>query len=138
MSPIRDPASELGEPTPDASTSRREFVRNGLAAGAALATARIDVTPRGTAARARPTAVADFELDEVTVAQLQQRMTSGEYTSRRLTEMYLGRIREIDGPGAVALRAVIEVNPDAVVAAEALDAERATRDRVDHSTEFRC
>lgn len=64
-----------------------------------------------------------FPLEEATAAQLQDWMTSGRYTSRQLTEMYLRRIEEVDRQGP-ALRAVIEVNPDALSIADALDAER--------------
>jgi amidase len=67
-----------------------------------------------------------FELDEMTVAQLQDAMASGRYTSRRIVEMYLARIRAIDGQGP-ALGAVIELNPDALAIADALDAERAAK-----------
>jgi amidase len=64
-----------------------------------------------------------FELNELSVAQLQEAMTAGRYTSRRLVELYLGRIAQIDAAGP-QLRAVIEVNPDALSIADALDAER--------------
>ena len=50
-------------------------------------------------------------------------MTSGRYTSRRLVELYLQRIAQIDGAGPT-LRSVIETNPDALAIADALDAER--------------
>ncbi len=64
-----------------------------------------------------------FPLEEATAAQLQDWMTSGRYTSRQLTEMYLRRIDEIDR-GGPSLHAVIEVNPDALSIADSLDAER--------------
>ena len=70
-----------------------------------------------------PLSIAAFELDEMTVAQLQDAMASGRYTSRRLVELYTGRINAIDREGP-ALRSVIELNPDAVSIAESLDAER--------------
>jgi amidase len=47
-------------------------------------------------------------------------MNAGTHTARSLTEAYLGRIEAIDG----GMRSVIEVNPDAVAIAVALDAER--------------
>src|SRR6187431_2656595 len=65
----------------------------------------------------------EFELNELSVAQLQDGMTSGRYTSRRLVELYLQRIAQIDGAGPT-LRSVIETNPDALAIADALDAER--------------
>jgi amidase len=64
-----------------------------------------------------------FSLEEVTVAQLQEGMASGKYTSRQIAEMYLHRIDEIDRQGPT-LRSVIQVNPDALTIASTLDAER--------------
>lgn len=69
---------------------------------------------------------ATFELDEATIAQLQEGMQSGRYSSRRLTALYLDRIEQIDRSGPT-LMSVIEVNPDALAIAEALDAERRTK-----------
>ena len=69
---------------------------------------------------------AAFELDELTVADLQQAMTTGKYTSRRLVDLYTRRIEEIDRRGP-ALRSVIVVNPDAGAIADSLDAERKTK-----------
>ncbi len=66
---------------------------------------------------------ATFELEEMTVPQLQDAMTSGRYTSRRLVELYTARITAIDRQGP-ALRSVIELNPDALTIADAMDAER--------------
>jgi amidase len=64
-----------------------------------------------------------FELSELSINDLQDGMQSGKYTSRSLAEKYLARIEAIDrqGPG---LRSVIEVNPDALQIADALDKER--------------
>jgi Asp-tRNA(Asn)/Glu-tRNA(Gln) amidotransferase A subunit family amidase len=64
-----------------------------------------------------------FELDEVTVAQLQESLTAGRYTSRRLVDLYSRRIEQIDRSGP-ALRSILELNPDAASIADALDAER--------------
>src|SRR5215471_1177313 len=72
---------------------------------------------------AQRSASPSFPLEEATAAQLQDWMASGRYTSRQLTELYLRRIEEIDR-GGPALHAVIEVNPDALAIADALDAER--------------
>ena len=68
-------------------------------------------------------ASAAFELEEMTIAQLQDAMAGGRYTSRRLVELYLQRIEAIDR-GGPALGAIIEVNPEAFSIADALDAER--------------
>ena len=64
-----------------------------------------------------------FELEESTVAQLQEAMRSGRLSARSITEMYLNQIQELDRRGPV-LRAIIEVNPDALEVAERLDEER--------------
>jgi amidase len=64
-----------------------------------------------------------FPLEEATAAQLQDWMTSGRYTARQVAELYLRRIEEIDRSGPT-LRSVIELNPDALTIADALDAER--------------
>ena len=65
----------------------------------------------------------DFELHEVTVAQLQHAMASGEQTARSITEHYLQRIDELNRQGP-ELRAIIETNPAALTIADELDRER--------------
>ena len=70
-----------------------------------------------------PSAVPAFDLNEASVSQLQDWMTTGRYTSRRLVELYLDRISQIDSAGP-RLRSVIEINPDALAIASALDEER--------------
>ena len=67
-----------------------------------------------------------FELDEATIAQMQEWMASGRYSSRRLTELYLRRIERIDR-GGPQLRSIAEVNPDALEIAASLDAERRSK-----------
>ncbi len=64
-----------------------------------------------------------FPVEEATVTQLQEAMAAGRYTSRRLVELYTERINAIDR-GGPTLRSVIELNPDALSIADALDAER--------------
>jgi len=66
---------------------------------------------------------AAFPLDELTVQQLQEAMAAGRYTARRLVELYTERINAIDRNGPT-LRSVIELNPDALSIADALDVER--------------
>ncbi|OUJ74088.1 amidase [Hymenobacter crusticola] len=70
-----------------------------------------------------PEAADSFELNEATVNDLQTKMSGGQLTSRAITELYLKRIEAIDQKGP-RLRAVIEVNPDALSIADALDKER--------------
>ncbi|HYK83608.1 MAG TPA: amidase [Gemmatimonadales bacterium] len=57
------------------------------------------------------------------MSSLQAAMQSGKYTARSITAAYLQRISELDKQGP-ALRAVLEINPDALASAAALDAER--------------
>jgi amidase len=64
-----------------------------------------------------------FELEEATVAELRSKMESGELTARQLTKAYLARIEALDRQGPM-LRSVIEINPEALSIAEALDQER--------------
>jgi amidase len=66
---------------------------------------------------------ASFELEEATVASLIADQQSGKRTARSIAELYLARIEAVDRNGP-ALRSVIEVNPDALAIAEALDAGR--------------
>jgi amidase len=64
-----------------------------------------------------------FELEEATTGDLQRRMKEGSLTAQALTQLYLERIEAVDKHGP-ALNAVIELNPDALAIAAALDAER--------------
>ena len=63
-------------------------------------------------------------MEELTIPELQEQMRTGQTTSRALAEGCLERIESVDRQGP-RLNAVIEVNPDALAAAEALDRERA-------------
>ncbi len=65
-------------------------------------------------------------MTDTTIRQLQDRMAAGELTAHSLAELYLRRIAEFDQDGPM-LNAVIEVNPDALAIADALDAERRER-----------
>ena len=95
---------------------RRGFLRAAGATAAVAATAR---TSLGAAVPAAP----PFELVESSIADLQERMTAGRLTARAVTKAYLDRIDALDRRGP-ALRSVLEVNPDALALADALDAER--------------
>ncbi|MBI1780949.1 MAG: amidase [Sphingobacteriales bacterium] len=110
--------------------NRRNFIRNTSLTGlsvAALTTAACNSADQ----KEKQTVAAigddvfkdDFALNEITIDQLQEKMKSGDYTSKSITEMYLKRIDAIDKSGP-AINAVIEVNPDAVSIAEAMDKER--------------
>jgi amidase len=104
--------------------SRRQFLQNAVNTSAAAAVypalgAAREITP---AQPATPD-VKTFELDEITIPELQDGMKSGKFTARSLVDKYLARIDEIDKRGP-AVNAVIELNPDAAAIASALDQER--------------
>jgi amidase len=104
--------------------SRRSFLKASGTAGAAGALASAGTVANAGAAMAQPERDAgSFPFEEATIAELQAAMEAGRLNSRRLTQAYLRRIRRIDLAG-IQLNSVIEVNPDAVEIAAALDAER--------------
>jgi amidase len=105
----------------DTDLSRRRLLKKALAGGALAATFPSLVKRRG---------FSDFyydkvsgDLEEITIAELQDGMKSGKYTARSIVECYLARIDSIDKQGPT-LRSVIEVNPDALKIADELDRER--------------
>ncbi len=113
--------------------TRRRFLTTTLAAGAsATATAALSCGPgpreAGAESRVRSGSgpISDFELDEITLAELSDGLESGRFTSRSITELYMERIESVDkdGPDRPGLRAVIEVNPEALDIAQELDQER--------------
>ena len=95
---------------------------------------------RSTTAGPRPSEVKPFELDEITITDLQDGMKSGQFTARSLIEKYLARIDEIDTPHkdnhGPAVNAIIELNPDALAIADALDQEHKPKARADRCTAF--
>lgn len=62
------------------------------------------------------------EFENATMLELQSNFKSGKITSRWLTESYLKRIEQIDKSGP-AINSVIEINPEAMDIADALDRE---------------
>lgn len=96
--------------------NRRDFIRAGAAGLAAFALFGN--------AKGEMISFADGdpypELVEVTIAELQAKMKSGKLTARKLTEMYLERIKHIDSK----TNSVLELNPDALAIADAMDKER--------------
>jgi len=119
------------------SPTRRSFLRKSLATSAAaalypaLGAARASspgIQPAVGASANRSTElvaseVKSFELDEITIPELQDGMKSGRFTAHSLVEKYSTRIDEVDKHGP-ALNAIIEMNPDALSVADALDQER--------------
>src|SRR5258708_6180360 len=98
---------------------RRTFLQASLLGGGAV----VSSPAQSPSFHPVPVPVKPFELEEVATAQLQAGMKSGQYTARSIVEKYLARIDEIDKRGP-AINAVIEINPDALAIADALDKER--------------
>lgn len=106
---------------------RREFLGWG-AAGLAAASMPVNLVAQGAAPPVFPRApqVPPFDLEEVSIAELQKRLDAGAETSRSLVEKYLQRIEALDRQGP-ALRHLLETNPEALQIAESLDAERRSK-----------
>ena len=105
---------------------RRDFLKTGSIAGLTTLVAA-SCTPAPTEKKADSSETLftdDFELNEMTIDTLQQKMKNKELTSRSIAEKYLKRINDIDKAGP-KLNAVIEINPDALSIADAMDKERA-------------
>ncbi|HYP00790.1 MAG TPA: amidase, partial [Pyrinomonadaceae bacterium] len=110
--------------------NRRKFLETSLAAGvaaAALATPALRArTRRGSAFESGAHAADSFQIEEATIAGLQEAMRGGKMSARDIAEKYIERIERFDRKGA-ALNSVIELNPDALSIASELDRERKTR-----------
>src|SRR5579862_1100991 len=112
-SPEQSTAAALNAAPGGVPPSRRRFLQSSIAAGMA---AGILPALAGAREMARPAAAADaaeFELSEVTIADLQAGLASGKFTVRSITEKYLSRIEAIDRRGP-AVNSVIEINHDAL------------------------
>jgi len=104
--------------------NRRGFLKTSLTASAAA------LAMTATATEAPPSQpffrMRSFEWSEATISQLQSAMLAGRLTAATLTLHYLRRIRDLDRRGP-KLNSVIELNPDAIPLADALDRERKAR-----------
>src|SRR6266849_7119789 len=113
---VNNQESESEKDTNSCDPNRRQFFAAGLAS-ALLAARAPGLTASGNGDDD------PFELNELSITDLQEGLLSGKYTARSLAEKYLARIEAIDRQGPT-LRSVIEVNPDALALADALDKER--------------
>ncbi len=110
-------------PSSNSGPSRRGFLQNTLTVSAAVAlrpplsSAREISAPRESSAAA----IKPFELEEITISELQEGMKSGKFTAKSLVERYTARIKDIDKR---TVNAIIEMNPDAASIAGDLDRER--------------
>lgn len=110
---------------------RRDFLRAGALGGAAAlvggrAEGEVETPSSNEIPAAATGRIEKFDLEEATVADLQRDMVDGKRTSASITQLYLERIESLDKKGP-AIRAVIEINPDAMRIAEELDQERKAR-----------
>lgn len=109
--------------------NRRNFIKNSSVAGLSVtalsfaACNQPESKENKTKAENETAAVDSFVLNEITIDALQQKMQAGELSSHAITQLYLDRINQIDKAGP-KLNAVIELNPDALSIADAMDAER--------------
>ena len=105
---------------------RRSFLASGMAGAVTV----LGPVPRFSGGRCLaavpPRPRAEFELEEATIAELQDKMESGEHTAVSLVEAYVARIEALDREGPT-LRHVLEINPDALSIARSLDEERRAR-----------
>lgn len=95
------------------SINRRDFLNTGLSGGTIFLMS----------SKLKGSKIAngkEFDIEEITVMELQNALKSGDVTSKQLVEIYLKRIKEIDPK----LNSIIEINPDALAIAEKMDAER--------------
>ncbi len=100
--------------------NRRDFIRIGMAgAGAGM-------SRESMASGAIKQSKARIDIVESSVADLRAAMQSGKLTSVALVKAYLARIKAIDKSGP-RINSVIELNPDALKIAAALDKERKTK-----------
>ncbi len=102
---------------------RRNFFKTAALAGGTLAVAPLSSCVQPATKVESPVNYADFEINELTISQLQEQMSSGKMTSEGITRKYLDRIELVNNNGP-ELRAVIEINPEAIAIAQKLDVER--------------
>jgi len=102
------------------SMNRRDFIRIGMAAAGTGTSMSVEAslpTVRGKRG---------FDVVEAGVADLQAAMESGKTSSQALVKAYLARIKAIDKSGP-RINSIIEINPDALAIAAALDKERSAK-----------
>ncbi|GGC62453.1 amidase [Undibacterium terreum] len=101
---------------------RRDFMKLGAIAGAAGAGGVVAGEALAMPVNAAEAAKA-ASIVEASVSDLQAAMSAGKLTSKALVTQYLARIKSIDRAGP-HINSIIELNPDALSIADALDKER--------------
>ena len=109
--------------------NRRNFIKNSSAISLSASTLTVAActtnkqTDTTDADNSTAPAADEFALHEVSIGELQKQMQSGKYSSADITKLYLDRIAAVDKKGPT-LNSVIEINPDAMTMAGAMDTER--------------
>ena len=103
-------------------SSRRRFIHHSILAAAGINTFLLSRC-KDLTVQSKSEATDVFNLDEVTIESLQKMYSAGSTSAEKVTQAYLERIAAIDQAG-IKLNAIIEINPDALLIAKALDAER--------------
>ncbi len=118
----------------DPVSGRRRFLQASFLTGVGAAV--YPALAAGRAVTATPAALPEsstFELNEITIRDLQDGMKSGRFTARSIAEQYLARIESMDRPDKdksgndrrrPAVNSLLELNPDALAIADGLDQER--------------
>lgn len=99
---------------------RRSFFKAAAIGGSVLAMSPLAACSQHSPQKSDLKQWEKFELDEVTVAELQKKMELGQLSALKIVQLYLERIAKLND----LLKAVIEVNPDAEKIARELDEER--------------
>lgn len=108
-----------------AQINRRALIQGSAATAGSFALIGHDaVAARQEATPVMSQSVGDFDLMEVTIADLRTGLDNGDFTIRELVQASLDQIAALDAEGPT-LTAVIETNPAALDIADALDAELA-------------
>jgi amidase len=105
--------------------NRRSFLQWSAVTGART-TLVVGMTAAPIHGQAGSSAPPPFSVEEATIADLQRLMASGQLTARQLVRLYLDRIEALDQKGST-LRSILEINPHALMIANALDDERQTK-----------
>jgi len=109
--------------------NRRKFLEAGFTIGVAatLASPALALTTESFASAATSASAAkSFELEEATIAELQEGMRDGKWSAREIAGKYLAQIEKFDRKGPT-LNSIIELNPDAMSIADTLDRERKSK-----------
>lgn len=101
---------------------RRKFLQS-AALGSALAVSKPAALLASNNAVTSEYFLKEFDLEELTISDLQEGMKSGKFTAHSLVRKYLERVNDVDR-GGPKINSVIELNPEAAAIAEVLDQER--------------